>query len=102
MMKYLYTGEYSVGEVKPGGSISHHDCGFRPLEVYKLADFVLMPKLKQLAVKPMEKWFQCFSRSPAIDDHNSRTWKLWIPVFVKKVYAATNYRRVMDGRRLSW
>lgn len=88
MMNFLYTAKYTVSR-KIGASFKMSEWLWEPLEVYKLADYVMVPALKQLTMIPMMRWFENFDKT---SDQAKRelVWQSHLTKFAKAVYQCTN------------
>lgn len=88
MMNFFYTGLYELET--PQNTLSMKECIWKPFAVYKLADYVIIPELKCLAMKPIVRWFKAFSGIGAGEDVREKLWRVYIMKFVEDVYLCTN------------
>lgn len=105
-LNFVYTGEYRFRreEVDPDHTRPVDYLLYRPLEVYMLADFLIIPELQKMATKFIETFFSCI----AMPGYGRRLfWERDMPAFIAKVYRSTNSgpvhaelrRIVVDGCR---
>lgn len=100
-MKYFYHSHYNVD---PDDHIARtaYDINIfirEPFQVYKLADYLMVPELKSLIVGQMSMWFPAMW---TIEEGARRNlWEKSMPRVVRSMYGATNSEpRHQDLRKM--
>lgn len=63
---------------------------YEPLNVYRLADYLIVPELKKAALVPMKYFFESLLRPSNADENRETFWKLVMKGWIKLVWESSN------------